>query len=177
MSFLQFIIDNLPTKSSNKIYAFAFHDILRLIILQTTTHFLFHLTHNNIPLVSRIMFETLMFMIAGICVYWFLFYTIFPIIKNSLIENLESNSQETEKEKMEDSVSLTTERLKTRKGILKIDTNETNRNKETPLISPNTETTQESPTSNQGKAPTLYSLEPLNEDDENKSESNDNDAI
>lgn len=89
MSFLNFVVNNLPENGDNQIYTFAFHDILRLVIMQVTAHLLMHLSHNNIPLISRIMIETLMFAIAGICVYWFCFYTVYPIVRRSLVSKPE----------------------------------------------------------------------------------------
>ena len=67
------------SKKRNSIYPLIFHDIMRLIIMQVSTHFLFYLSHHNIPLFSQYLFETLMFMVASLCVYWFCFYTIFPV--------------------------------------------------------------------------------------------------
>jgi hypothetical protein len=63
----------------DNIYPLIFHDIMRVIIIQVSTHILFYLSHHNIPLFSQYLIETLMFMIASLCVYWFCFYTIFPI--------------------------------------------------------------------------------------------------
>jgi hypothetical protein len=71
------ILANLS--GGDNIYPLIFHDIMRVIIIQVSTHILFYLSHHNIPLFSQYLIETLMFMVASLCVYWFCFYTIFPI--------------------------------------------------------------------------------------------------
>lgn len=71
------ILAKLKTKGN--IYPLIFHDIMRVIIMQVSTHLLFYFSHHNIPLFSQYLFETLMFMVASLCVYWFCFYTLFPV--------------------------------------------------------------------------------------------------
>jgi hypothetical protein len=66
-------------KNGGNIYPLIFHDIMRVIIIQVSTHILFYLSHHNIPLFSQYLFETLIFMVASLCVYWFCFYTLFPV--------------------------------------------------------------------------------------------------
>jgi sRNA-binding regulator protein Hfq len=139
MSFLNFIINTLPDSGNNQIYSFAFHDILRIIIIQVTTHILFHLSHNNIPLLSRIMIETMMFAIAGVCVYWFCFYTIYPIVKDTLSSNRELKTNEVKREKIDVKVESLNGLSNTNSNILSVDeelislsssTNQTNLNKD-----------------------------------------------
>lgn len=87
------------SKNNKSIYPLIFHDIFRVIILQVTTHILFYISHNNIPLISKYLLETLLFMIASLFVYWFCFYTLFPVkwdISNTISPNYQDNYQKKE---------------------------------------------------------------------------------
>jgi hypothetical protein len=75
-------------------YNLIFHDFLRVIIMQVVTHILISLSHSGVPLFSGYMFETTMFMIAGLCVYWFCIYVLFPLPLSELKSKTEVISRE-----------------------------------------------------------------------------------
>jgi hypothetical protein len=72
-------------------YNLVFHDFIRVIIMQVSTHIFIYLSHTGVPFFSSHMFETTMFMIAGLCIYWFCIYVLFPIHPSQLKKKEDNN--------------------------------------------------------------------------------------
>ena len=52
----------------------AFYDIIRLLVLQIVTQFLFSLTNTSVTFLNPVFIQSTVFLCIGLVIYWFIIY-------------------------------------------------------------------------------------------------------